>query len=160
MHTVMVSRRVMLPLRTRASKANSGGWGGLYLCGSGDCVRGFHFCRPPPCKEKTKQRHEVWQPPASDEYEVTHKGFPLLSFSPRKKKPKHFPDTPPAHISASTGLTSPEAAHVLCATCLYIQGIALKWKHRHWNQNCVSGCCFCLLLTTVTTSPQGGFAWI
>lgn len=29
---------------------------GLYLCGSGDCVRGFHFCSPPPCQEKTKTK--------------------------------------------------------------------------------------------------------
>lgn len=87
-------------------------WEGLYLCGSGDCVRGFHFCSPPPCEGKTwnkgkkRVRHLL-----EVNARLLTKGFP----------PQHFLDTPTVHMSASTGPASPDVARVCRAVCLYYQ---------------------------------------
>lgn len=56
-------------------------WGMLYLCGSGVCVRGFHFCKPPPCKEKTKQ--DVKHVTHLRSFKFTHEDFPPLRAFPR-----------------------------------------------------------------------------
>lgn len=51
----------------------------LYLCGSGGCVRGFHFCDEPPCEEKTKMRAGTSNTPAWGYCKITHKGFPTTA---------------------------------------------------------------------------------
>lgn len=43
--------------RTTKGRVWGGNVGCVYLCGSGDWVRGFHFCGPPPCEEKQDVRH-------------------------------------------------------------------------------------------------------
>ena len=60
-------------------------WEGLYLCGSGDCVRGFHFCSPPPCQEKTKTK--TWS--VSRELPEVHSRLLMRGFPPSRTSPWH-----------------------------------------------------------------------
>lgn len=64
-------------------------------------------------------RHPAWRKRNKGVKRVRH----LREINARllmSPSPQHFPDTPTAHMSASTGPASPEAAHACRAACLCV----------------------------------------
>lgn len=106
---------------------------GLYLCGSGDCVRGFHFCSPPPCQEKTKTK--TWS--------VSERRMRWIHDYSRGVFPpplKHLLDTCCKHQRINRPSESWSRTRAPVFVILSQRAIMAVWKHQQWNQKCVSGC--------------------
>lgn len=93
---------------------DSSSYNSLYLCGSGDVVTGFHFCGPPPWKEKTKVCQD-----ANVRFRVRLR---------TRGHPPPLPRTPPGHTGrAWTGRSGLEPAHVPFV-CTFLQPSLKKTK--------------------------------
>lgn len=119
-------------------------WGMLYLCGSGVCVRGFHFCKPPPCKEKTKQ--DVKHVTHLRSFKFTHEDFPPSPSGHFLGTPtEHFSDQWPVHPVVSNN--EPRSVLVLLSylTCIP------AWRYCWQNQKCVTAALFTHYIKTSCT---------
>lgn len=144
----MVERRqnsYFIAHRTKVVSSSAGWWmDEFYLCGSGDWVRGFHFCRPPPCQERAKQKPMSATPGR------------LMPDHTRIPPPATFPLTHTLDASVHGPVQQVLKPHMRCVSCVCV--LKPLWLFCSIGNNGAEtrNACLAALCLLLTVTPGGG----